>query len=202
MNYSIKNRTKIYAATIVVVIAALLSSSKLLAQLISPALLTAHFTDTKTSTNIPLWTKGKTSVWIFISPECPMCQNYAPTLKALKKAFENKVQFIGIIPGRAYTQTEIERYRKTYKIDFPVVVDSAFAISSKIKATVTPEVFVINETGQLAYRGAIDNWLYDLGKKRRAPTQHFLKDALAAVVAGQSVTKSKTTAKGCLINDF
>jgi hypothetical protein len=131
-----------------------------------------------------------------------MCQNYAPTLKALGETFGQKVQFIGIIPGTAYTRKEIENYRQTYNIGFSLVVDSTFKTTNQLKATVTPEVFVINEQGHLAYSGAVDNWLYDLGKKRKAPTEHFLKDALEAMVAGKKVLKPKTTAKGCLINDF
>lgn len=172
------------------------------AQSVNPALLATSFSEVKTKTAVPLWAKGQVSVWIFISPECPMCQNYAPTLKALGETFGQKVQFIGIIPGTAYTRKEIENYRETYSIGFSLVVDSAFKTSNQLKATVTPEVFVINEQGQLAYSGAVDNWLYDLGKKRKAPTEHFLKDALEAIVAGKKVLKPKTTAKGCLINDF
>ena len=172
------------------------------AQSVNPAMLAPSFTEVKTKTAVSLWAKGQVSVWIFISPECPMCQNYAPTLKALEETFGQKVQFIGIIPGTAYTRKEIESYRESYKIGFSLVVDSAFKTSNQLKATVTPEVFVINEQGQLAYSGAVDNWLYDLGKKRKAPTEHFLKDALEAIVAGKKVMKPRTTAKGCLINDF
>ncbi len=180
----------------------LLNTTWLFAQTVDPVLLTAHFAEAKTKVAIPLWKKEQVSVWFFFSPECAMCQNYTPTLKVLAETFVGKVQFIGIIPGIAYTPKEIESYRKTYQISFSLVVDSAFKISNKIKATVTPEVFVINKNGQLAYSGAIDNWLYDLGKKRRVPTEHFLKNALEAVIAGKSVKIPKTTAKGCRINDF
>ena len=171
-------------------------------QPLSPNLLATTFTEVKTKAAVPLWQKGQVSVWIFISPECPMCQNYAPTLKSLGEAFGQKVQFIGIIPGTAYTRKEIESYREAYSIGFSLVVDSTFKTSNQLKATVTPEVFVVNELGQLVYSGAVDNWLYDLGKKRKAPTEHFLKDALEATVAGRKVVKPRTTAKGCLINDF
>ena len=180
----------------------LLNTTWLFAQTVDPELLTTHFAEAKTKVAIPLWKKEQVSVWFFFSPECPMCQNYAPTLKVLAETFAGKVQFIGIMPGIAYTREEIESYRKTYQIGFSLVVDSAFKVSNKIKATVTPEVFVINKNGQLAYSGAIDNWLYDLGKKRRVPTEYFLKDALAAVIAGKPVAIAKTTAKGCRINDF
>jgi len=180
----------------------LLNTTCLYAQTVNPVLLTANFAEAKTKVAIPLWKKEQVSVWIFFSPECPMCQNYAPILEVLSETFAGKVQFIGIIPGIAYTRKEIESYRNTYQISFPLVVDSAFKLSNTIMATVTPEVFVINKNGQLAYSGAIDNWLYDLGKKRRAPTEYFLKDALEAVIAGKSVAKPKTTAKGCRINDF
>jgi thiol-disulfide isomerase/thioredoxin len=180
----------------------LLNTTWLYAQTVNPVLLTAHFAEAKNKVAVPLWKKEQVSVWFFFSPECPMCQNYAPTLKVLAETFVDKVHFIGIIPGIAYTSMEIESYRKTYQISFPLVVDSAFKVSNLIKATVTPEVFVVNQNGQLAYSGAIDNWLYGLGKKRRVPTEHFLKNALEEVIAGKSVTIPKTTAKGCRINDF
>ena len=63
----------------------------------------------------------------------------------------------------------------------------------------TPEAVVITPDGEIAYRGRIDNWFGDIGRKRPAPTRHELKDAVTAVLAGQPVPVPRTEAVGCLL---
>jgi hypothetical protein len=57
----------------------------------------------------------------------------------------------------------------------------------------------VGRTGELLYRGRIDDGYAALGKKRAVVTEHDLRDALDAIAAGKPVKKAKTKAIGCLI---
>jgi len=147
-------------------------------------------------------TSGLNTVLVFLSPECPLSQNYTRTLNELNGEFQNEVKFIGIIPGRAYSLAEINTFIKEYKIGFIIVGDTARQISAHYTATVTPEVLVLDKKGKIRYRGAIDNWAFALGKTRTVATRFYLRDALFSLTHGQMVVQEVTRPVGCLINDY
>ena len=61
------------------------------------------------------------------------------------------------------------------------------------------EPFVMQADGRVRYQGAIDDWYVALGKHRPEATQHYLRNALDAVLAGKEVAIVKTEAVGCLV---
>ena len=142
------------------------------------------------------------TVLIFLSPECPLSKNYVPVLKKLQAEFEGTVQFIGIFPGKAYTNMELRKFRNSYDIKFELYKDPSFAISSLAHATTTPEVVLLSPQGNVLYQGAIDDWMISLGKMRTKPSIHYLRNAIDQSLSGQFVTIKKTKPVGCLINDF
>ena len=83
-----------------------------------------------------------------------------------------------------------------------MLIDKEKVLSDYLKATVTPEVFLTNKTGQIVYSGAIDDWVTELGKKALQPQKHYLENAITQYLAGAPIQLSYTAAKGCLINEF
>jgi hypothetical protein len=69
------------------------------------------------------------------------------------------------------------------------------------KASITPQAFVIDRSGEIRYRGRIDNLYAALGKTRQQVTSHDLRDALDAVLVGGKVPHPETEALGCFITD-
>ena len=59
----------------------------------------------------------------------------------------------------------------------------------------------MGRAGKLEYLGRIDDQYPGLGKKRTAPSQRDLRNALDAVVAGRSVKVARTEAVGCSIGE-
>ena len=139
---------------------------------------------------------------VFLSPECPLCKNYAPILNKLKEDFNQQVNFIGIIPGTAYAKKEIHAYSDRYKISFDLLVDKQKKLSQYLEASVTPEVLLIEQNGNLVYRGAIDDWVINLGKKKLKAEHEYLRTAIQQYLYHQPVLVQRTTPKGCYINDF
>ena len=66
-------------------------------------------------------------------------------------------------------------------------------------ASVTPTAVVVGAGGQIRYRGRIDNLYAALGKTRQKVTEHYLRDALDAVLAHGPVPVRETPAIGCHI---
>jgi hypothetical protein len=69
-----------------------------------------------------------------------------------------------------------------------------------MQATITPEVFVMNQKKEIVYSGRIDNWAYELGKKRTVITEHDLANVLENLNKGIVVKPYQTKAVGCFIN--
>jgi peroxiredoxin len=81
---------------------------------------------------------------------------------------------------------------------FPYTVDAHSKVARAFGATRTPEVFLFNADGKLAYWGAVD----DSADDPAAVAEHFLRDALASLSAGQPITKPETKAVGCTIKFY
>lgn len=78
---------------------------------------------------------------------------------------------------------------------FPYVVDDTSGVAKAFGATRTPEVFLFDAAGKLAYHGAID----DNAREPEKVEKRYLADALQAVAQGQRVPVAETKALGCTI---
>ena len=141
-------------------------------------------------------------LFIFLSPECPLSKNYTVTLNKLFQQYNKEVEFYGCISGKGFSTAEIGSFINTYKIAFPLFVDETKKFTNYITATVTPEVILLNNKGQIVYKGAIDDWVQDLGKQKLTVSKYYLQDAINASLSNKEVTVKRTKAYGCLINDY
>jgi len=140
------------------------------------------------------------TVYIFLAETCPICQNYTLTLKNLYKEYASKnVRFVGVFPNYYSDQKSIDAFRKAYSIPFDLVLDKNQLLVKHFKADTTPEAFVESSDKKILYSGRIDDSFYALGKRRTVISCNELADALEQITSGQTVTKSKTQAVGCII---
>ncbi len=144
--------------------------------------------------------KDKGAVLLFLSPECPLCQNYSVAINQLRNTYsENEISFIGIVSGNYYTADEVNSYKTQYDLEMDFILDPKFVISDFYNATITPEAILINKVGNQMYQGAIDNWAISLGKKRLTATDHYLKDAINSFLSGNKIHPKETKPVGCFI---
>jgi len=78
---------------------------------------------------------------------------------------------------------------------FPYVVDATSDVARAFGATRTPEAFLFDAAGELAYHGAVD----DNAKEPRKVERRYLRDALQALVESEEVAMKETKALGCSI---
>jgi hypothetical protein len=77
---------------------------------------------------------------------------------------------------------------------FPYLHDGDQGVARAFGATRTPEVFVFDRDRVLQYHGAIDSD-FDEGEDR----EEYLRDALAALLAGRPIPRPETEPLGCRI---
>jgi hypothetical protein len=145
-------------------------------------------------------TNARAVVLIFFSIECPICQRYAPELRALREQFTPRGAALWLVqPGSAETPEATRRFLEEFNLPVPLLRDPRHVLVKLAGAKTTPEAAVFLPGGRLAWRGRIDNRYVDFGKTRPAPTRRDLRDALQAVLAGKRPPRAGAPAVGCPI---
>ena len=158
------------------------------------------FQDVNGKSHTPLAAKQPV-VFIFITSDCPISNGYAPEINRLVEAYTTKgVAFYLVHVDPDLKPAQARKHAEDFGFRCPVLLDAKHRLVELTQATVTPEAAVLAADGKLFYRGRIDDLYVGLGKRRAEPTQHDLRDALDALLAGKSITIATTTAVGCYIS--
>lgn len=137
---------------------------------------------------------GKLVVYNFCTQECPFSRSADPDINELAKTYSEKgVVFLGVDSNKDITPEDIQAHIEEAKIPYPILKDIDNALADKVGARVTPEVYVVGKDGKLAYHGAPD----DRAGPTSTPSEHYLKDALDALLAGKAPEKPVVKAWGC-----
>lgn len=145
--------------------------------------------------------KAKGIVVVVMSPECPLSRSYTLTINKLSKKYARKgIRFFAVFPGKDISVMDVVEFQRKYKLHPEVLLDTNYKLVDQLHASVTPEAFLIDSYGEIKYRGAIDNWVYSLTKKRQVITKHYLEDAIQSSVTGFPLEYEKTQPIGCFIN--
>ncbi len=140
------------------------------------------------------------TIFIFLSPECPLCQNYSVKInKLMEQHRSDSLRFVGVVSGTFYPEEQISRFLVKYNLELPVLLDPEFKLAKALNAEITPEVFYTAPGGEVLYRGAIDDWAISLGQKRINVQNDYLHDAIVAQQNRSSIDPKKTKAVGCFI---
>lgn len=147
--------------------------------------------------------QSRAVVLLFTTHDCPIANYYASEINSIIKDHADKpVRFYLVHVDQDLTAEEALKHAKAYGFSCPVLIDSSHRLVHATGATVTPEAAVVGPDGKVLYRGRIDDIYPELGKRRVAPTRRDLREALAAVLAGQPVREPTTQAIGCYIPEL
>ncbi|MFI4876969.1 MAG: alkyl hydroperoxide reductase [Blastopirellula sp. JB062] len=147
----------------------------------------------------------KARVFVFVTGECPISRSYFPLLGRLGKdwnAAESEVSLQLVWADVTDTPAKIREYAQQFAIDLPILVDRDGQLGARFQTKYVPEAFVLDASGELAYRGRIDDKYRQIGRKRPEATDHTLADAVAAVVADKPVKAARVEAVGCFYETF
>ncbi|HBE18055.1 MAG TPA: thioredoxin family protein [Cyanobacteria bacterium UBA11149] len=142
--------------------------------------------------------KWRGVVVIFMSNQCPFVSSYLSRLKQIQSQFKSRgITLVGINANDVYQYPKdsfdtMKKFAKENKLNFPYLWDPTQDVAQGFGAEKTPEVFLIDKTGILCYRGQIDD-RPDGGEGERVP---YLENAIAALLAGAEVSPKSTAAIG------
>lgn len=140
------------------------------------------------------------TVFLFQSTDCPLCQKYTLPLKEIAAIYSPKnIKIYAVFLPEYDSVSEIKKYLHKYELPFDALIDHNRVLTRLLRASVTPEVVVIDSCYQKIYQGAIDNWYYALGKRRTLVTQRYLSDVLDAMCRQELPKITCTKAVGCFI---
>ncbi|HEY5759385.1 MAG TPA: redoxin domain-containing protein [Steroidobacter sp.] len=131
---------------------------------------------------------------------CPIVRQALPALAEIRAKYQAQgVEFLLLNSNLQDTRDLVAKEATDFKIDFPILLDESQLIGEALGVVRTSEVFVIDPKGwQLKYRGPMDDRLsYE---RQRPANNHYLTDALDAVLAGKPVKTPHADGVGCLVN--
>lgn len=143
------------------------------------------------------WSQAKAVVLVFICNHCPMTTAHEGRLIQLQKDYADRgVQVVAVCVSRMEAdRLEKMKQRATEQgFNFPYVFDESQATGRNFGALATPAAFVLDAQRKIAYMGAIDDSLNPAAVKHA-----YLRDALDAILAGQTPESPETRAVGCEI---
>lgn len=138
---------------------------------------------------------------IFTCNACPYARAWEQRIVALGNEYRARGVGViavnandpGVVPEDGFDAMKARAAERGMK--YPYAVDATSSLARAFGATRTPEAFLFSAGGALVYHGTID----DNAQEPTRVTQHYLRDALAAVVSGQSVPVPETKSLGCSI---
>ena len=137
--------------------------------------------------------KGTVIVWL--SAQCPVVKGYKDRINEIAAAYQAKgINFVGINSNATEDLAWVKSNIAEFGYKFPVLIDKGNVLADKWGATVTPEVYYLDDKNVLQYHGAIDN-----DRSGSNVTEQHLKAAFDSSLAGKPIAKTKAAAFGCSI---
>ncbi len=140
--------------------------------------------------------EGEIVVLDFCSHLCPWSAGVDEHMSAVYEEYsEEGVVFLGIDSHYDVDLDEIREYVEEVGKPYPVLKDEDHAYADLVGASITPEIFIVDEEGELVYQGAFDNRI-------RPATEggtNYVRDALDALLAGEPIPRERVSAWGCTI---
>jgi thiol-disulfide isomerase/thioredoxin len=148
----------------------------------------------------PFGGEARATVFVFIHPDCPVSNRYAPELNRLHDDYTRRgIRVFAVYPGREDDEAAIRAHYKDYGFRLPALRDPDFRLADLAGATMTPEAAVFVRGQKLVYRGRIDDRAPRLGVWRPIPHVRDLADVIRRVDTGETLTLRTTQAVGCYI---
>lgn len=138
-------------------------------------------------------------VVVFMGHQCPMVRQYVPRLNELQKQFaDHGIRWLAINSNQQDSLAELQAFVRRSGLVIPLLKDPGNRVADQFGATRTPEVFLLDGDLRVQYHGRIDDQ-FAPGIQRPRAVQHYLEDALEALVTGEPVSRSTTKPAGCII---
>lgn len=137
----------------------------------------------------------RVTVVIFVSALCPISNEYVDRMSELYREFSPRgVGFVFVNSNVNETDKEVREHAASAGFPFPVYRDEHNGLADRLRASVTPEVFLLDRTGSVRYQGAVD----DARNPARVKVP-YVKEGIEALLSGRPVPRAAAKSTGCTI---
>lgn len=132
---------------------------------------------------------------------CPWVEAWEDRYNPIAELAEkNNIGVIALNPNAAIrdggeSMADMKARAEASGYNFYYALDEGAKLAEAFGATRTPDIFLFNGDMELVYTGAID----DDAKSAENVEQHYLKNAINNLVAGNEINPTTTKALGCTI---
>ncbi len=139
---------------------------------------------------------------VFIGNSCPYVNSCLDRLKQIQDKFSEAGFSIIAINSNDNGGTledsfeSMKSFAEQKNLNFPYLRDPTQDVAKSFKATVTPEVFLLDRSAIIKYRGQIDDSVNSASSVNNA----YLENSIQALLDGQEIMPSFTEAIGSSIN--
>lgn len=152
------------------------------------------------ATSLARYAEGRPLVIAIRDVGCPLSKKYGPRLAEIEQALGDKdVRFLYVNPSEIDTVEQMRAEKAAYGFQGAYVADREGTIARTLGCDRTTDVFLLDGSRTLMYRGAIDDQ-YGIGFQHEAPRHTYLLRAIDAVLANRTPDVRATTAPGCAVD--
>ncbi|MCZ6793968.1 MAG: redoxin domain-containing protein [Planctomycetota bacterium] len=149
--------------------------------------------------------RGRTAIVLAMTGiGCPIAELYAPRLRQIHERYRGRgLQVLGINASQQDDIKELRAFVNEHQLSFPILKDHGNVVADRLGAERTTEVFLLDSSLTLRYRGRIDDQYTitdrSVGLRKDRAEVHDLVEAIEALIAGNEVKTARTRAVGCVI---
>lgn len=145
------------------------------------------------------WKDKDVVVLFFTCNSCDVATEYEDRIIALAEKYagpKDRTAFVAVNVNKIPEDSlvEMKKRAEAKKFPYPYLFDETQQLAKAYGATSTPEFFVLDKSRKIVYMGGLDD-----SSNAKTVKQHFLAEALDAVLAGKKPKTAETVAIGCLI---
>jgi peroxiredoxin len=132
---------------------------------------------------------------VFIANQCPSVCAYLERLKAIQQDFSDRgVTLIAINANDSKKSPqdgieEMKEFAMQHDLNFPYLRDPTQDVALGFGVETTPQVFLLDKSSKICYRGQIDDHL-------ESPTVSYLRESIEALLKGETIKQKETEAIG------
>jgi thiol-disulfide isomerase/thioredoxin len=140
------------------------------------------------------------TVYVAVSEECPICKNISQDLQLISERYSENINFILLFPFKISNYKTMHEFKVKYNLlKWKGVLDEDQSRSKSLGISVTPEAVVIDKSGEVLYKGRINDLYSKPGKKNHNAKLNDLSEAIEATLNGKNINKPWPKAVGCYI---
>jgi len=137
---------------------------------------------------------SKGMVVIFFSAKCPFTKYYEERLARIISEYVSKGMSFVVVNSNSMESKDL-MIAQSELFSAPYLLDKDKALANLLGAKKSPEVFVLNNNGEIYYSGAVD----DNPQVSNDVRMHYLKTAVDGLLKGAPASVKKNRPAGCMI---